>query len=183
MLNKYTFESTWSEEEEQFIGLCKEFPFLSAFGETQEEAINEIKEVVDFNIGWMNEDGEKLPEPIGLKKHNGKLLLRLPVHVHGMVEKQAEINNISINQFLVSLISHNLYQYQIEQNVIQSAQILETMEKVCDQMQFQLQNNLNNVIDQNSIDQLDRANNIDSSNSHRQMLPMLEESGKGVMTA
>ena len=148
MLTKYTFETTWSEEDEQFLGLCKEFPFLSAFGDTQEEAITQIKEVVEFSIDWMQKDGEDLPKPIGLKKHNGKLLLRLPAYLHSLVEKQAEFNNVSINQFLVSLISLNLYQTQIEKNATQSAHNLESMKAVCDQMQFQLHKNLNNTFGQ-----------------------------------
>ena len=46
----------------EVIGLCKEFPFLSAFAKTPDTAIKRIKLWVKFNVEWMIEDGEKLPE-------------------------------------------------------------------------------------------------------------------------
>jgi predicted RNase H-like HicB family nuclease len=52
----------YKEEDAQYIGLCKKFPYLSGFGDTTEEALKEIKEVVEFSIEWMKEEGEELPK-------------------------------------------------------------------------------------------------------------------------
>ena len=34
--DKYTYRVTWSEEDQEYVGLCLEFPSLSWLAETQE---------------------------------------------------------------------------------------------------------------------------------------------------
>lgn len=43
---KYTYRVTWSEEDEEFVGLCAEFPSLSWLAESPEEALKGIRKVV-----------------------------------------------------------------------------------------------------------------------------------------
>ncbi len=155
MLNQYTYEITWSEDDAQFIGLCKEFPYLSAFGDTQEEALKEIKEVVEFSLEWMKEDGEELPNPIGIKQYGGKILLRIPVSLHSKVACQANINEVSINQFLLNLISENLFHSKIEKSIECLNNIIGTCETVSDEMFFQLRRNSKNILDQQTSIQMD----------------------------
>jgi len=35
MVNRYSFNIEWSEEDEEYIATCPAFPGLSAFGETE----------------------------------------------------------------------------------------------------------------------------------------------------
>jgi predicted RNase H-like HicB family nuclease len=42
-MNKYAIEIFFSEEDEGFIAVVPELPGCSAFGETEEEALKEIK--------------------------------------------------------------------------------------------------------------------------------------------
>lgn len=44
--DKYTYQITWSEEDEEYIGLCAEFPSLSWLAESPEEAQQGIQQVV-----------------------------------------------------------------------------------------------------------------------------------------
>ena len=44
--DRYTYRLTWSDEDNEFVGLCTEFPSLSWLAETQEEALQGIKKVV-----------------------------------------------------------------------------------------------------------------------------------------
>lgn len=45
---EYLYSVAWSEEDEAFVARVAEFPSLAAHGDTQEEALGEIKKVVKF---------------------------------------------------------------------------------------------------------------------------------------
>ena len=63
MKNKYAIQIFWSEEDEGFIAICQEFPGLSAFGESREEALNEAEIVLNSMIKSYMSSGVPLPEP------------------------------------------------------------------------------------------------------------------------
>jgi len=43
MNNRYPFNIEWSEEDQEYVATCPAFPGLSAFGESEEEALREGK--------------------------------------------------------------------------------------------------------------------------------------------
>ncbi len=61
--NKYTIQIFWSAEDEGFIAVCQEFPGLSAFGETREEALQEAQTALNLMIETCLEKNILLPEP------------------------------------------------------------------------------------------------------------------------
>jgi len=63
MTNKYTIQIFWSSEDEIFVAVCPEFPGLSAFGETREEALKEAQTALGLMIEIYREKGINLPEP------------------------------------------------------------------------------------------------------------------------
>ena len=63
MIDKYELQFFWSEEDEAFVAVCREFPGLSAFGETREEAVREAQIALDLMIETYREKGMSLPEP------------------------------------------------------------------------------------------------------------------------
>jgi len=63
MNNRYAIQIFWSEEDESFIAICQEFPGLSAFGETREEALHEAQIALDLMIETYQENSIPLPEP------------------------------------------------------------------------------------------------------------------------
>jgi predicted RNase H-like HicB family nuclease len=66
MNNKYTIQIFWSVEDETFVAVCQEFPGLSAFGETREDALREAQTALDLMIETYREKGIPLPEPSGV---------------------------------------------------------------------------------------------------------------------
>lgn len=44
--DRYTYRVTWSEEDEEYVGLCAEFPGLSWLASTPEEALAGVRAVV-----------------------------------------------------------------------------------------------------------------------------------------
>ncbi|MBS1788999.1 MAG: type II toxin-antitoxin system HicB family antitoxin [Acidobacteria bacterium] len=61
---KYSFLLHWSDEDEGYIAKCPEFPGLSAFGETPDEAIAEAQVALELMIETYQEAGQPLPEPL-----------------------------------------------------------------------------------------------------------------------
>lgn len=63
MKDKYSIRIFWSDEDESFVAVCREFPGLSAFGETREEALREAQIALDLMIETYLEKRISLPEP------------------------------------------------------------------------------------------------------------------------
>jgi predicted RNase H-like HicB family nuclease len=62
--DRYTYRVTRSEEDEEYVGLCAEFPSSSWLARTPEAALKGIRKVVADVVMDMQENGELLPEPI-----------------------------------------------------------------------------------------------------------------------
>jgi len=75
-MNRYSINIFWSDEDESYIATCPEFPGLSAFGETPEEALAEAQIALQLFIDTYNEDGLPLPEPQVARDNMGKF--RIP---------------------------------------------------------------------------------------------------------
>lgn len=97
--DRYGYRVIWSEDDNEYLGLCTEFKGLSWLAETQEEALRGIKEVVADVVADMKEAGEKIPEPIALKKFSGKFQIRLLPEQHRNLTFLAAESGVSLNRF------------------------------------------------------------------------------------
>ncbi|WP_456329937.1 type II toxin-antitoxin system HicB family antitoxin [Archaeoglobus sp.] len=62
---RYTIEIFYSEEDEGYIAVVPELPGCSAFGETEEEALREIKTAIELWIEAAKKEGREIPKPMG----------------------------------------------------------------------------------------------------------------------
>lgn len=62
----YSYSVSYSTEDEAYIAECIELAIM-AHGETQEEAIAEIKEATKVYLMMLEEDREKVPQPLTLQ--------------------------------------------------------------------------------------------------------------------
>ena len=60
----YTYRVLWSEDDQEFVGLCAELPSLSWLDADQEAALRGIVTLVDGVLKDMPEQGEPIPEPL-----------------------------------------------------------------------------------------------------------------------
>lgn len=74
-------------------------------GDTPEEALHDIKDVKHDWIKTNLELGNKMPEPLKSRKYSGKVNLRLPSSLHESLVEIAELEGISFNQYMVSVLS------------------------------------------------------------------------------
>ena len=65
--DRYTYRITWSEEDQEYVGSCTEFPSLSWLTRTPEAALKGIRKVVAGVIRDMKRNNEPIPEPIATK--------------------------------------------------------------------------------------------------------------------
>ncbi len=101
-VEKYTYRIAWSEEDKTHISRCLEFPSLAAHGSTSETALQEIKAVVNESIQWLAEDGEAIPEPLGLKKFKGNISVRIPPEAHRDLIVRSREEGVSLNKYIMS---------------------------------------------------------------------------------
>ena len=94
----YTYKITWSEEDNEYAGLCVEFPSLSWLDENPEAALKGIRQVVADVIKDMKANGETVPEPIASKHFSGRFVVRIPPELHRRLAMEAQEEGISLNR-------------------------------------------------------------------------------------
>ena len=96
----YTYRVTWSEEDEEYVGLCAEFPSLSWLAHTPESALKGIRKVVASVVKDMEENGEPVPEPIATRHYSGKFMVRIPPAAHRSLAIKAAEAGVSLNRLV-----------------------------------------------------------------------------------
>lgn len=104
-MEKYSILVQWSDDDEGFIAIIPELPGLSAFGETPEEATQELLIAQKLYIKVHKEDGCKLPKPEKLKYYSGQTRLRLPKSLHESLAVEAKKEGVSLNSYIINLLS------------------------------------------------------------------------------
>ncbi len=96
----YSYRVIWSSEDEEYVGLCAEFPSLSYLDESRIAALNGITDLVKDIVVDMENNGEKVPTPISEKQYSGKFQVRIPPERHRMLAIKAAEQNISLNRYV-----------------------------------------------------------------------------------
>jgi predicted HicB family RNase H-like nuclease len=103
--DRYTYRVTWSEDDQEYAGLCTEFASLSWLDKTPEAALKGIREIVQGVIKDMSQTGEEIPEPIACKRYSGKFMVRVPPEVHRNLAIQASESGVSLNRIAGAKLS------------------------------------------------------------------------------
>ncbi|MBW4543235.1 MAG: type II toxin-antitoxin system HicB family antitoxin [Symplocastrum torsivum CPER-KK1] len=88
-----------------YVVQIKDLPGCLTQGETLDEAIANINEARELWIETAYEAGDEIPLPSTDDTYNGKLLLRMPKSLHRRLAEKADGENVSLNQYIVSLLS------------------------------------------------------------------------------
>ena len=103
--DKYTYRVMWSDEDEEFVGLCTEFPSLSWLAASPEDALKGIRSVVRKCVKDLVSDGEEVPQVLAIKKYSGKFMVRVPPEVHRQLAMKAAEAGISLNRVVSAKLS------------------------------------------------------------------------------
>lgn len=96
----YTYRVIWSAEDQEYVGLCAEFPSLSFLDEDRVTAFEGITNLVKDIVADMETANELIPEPISAKKYSGKFQVRITPERHRMLAIEAAEQNISLNRLI-----------------------------------------------------------------------------------
>ena len=103
--DRYTYRVTWSEDDNEYVGLCAEFPSLSWLAKKPEVALKGIRKLVEDVVNDMQKGGEAVPEPIACRHYSGKFIIRVPPEVHRKLAIQAAESGVSLNRLASSKLS------------------------------------------------------------------------------
>lgn len=103
-------------EDGTISGEIIEFPGCFSQGDTIGEAMENLINAAESWIEAVQEQGLQIPEPFITQDFGGKVALRLPKSLHKQAVRFAEMDGVSLNQFLVGAIAEkvgamNLYQH------------------------------------------------------------------------
>jgi predicted RNase H-like HicB family nuclease len=66
-MEHYGFDVFWSEEDSGYIATCPDFPGLSAFGESEEQALIEGKAALRLFLELLQTEGKRAPRATTLQ--------------------------------------------------------------------------------------------------------------------
>lgn len=110
---RYSIVARYYAEDDGYIATADEFPGLSAFGETREEAVREFQTVLDLAIQEYIESGWPLPSPEIIQSPvpdlpSGEFRVRLPRTIHAELSRQARLEGVSQNTLVIALLARGL---------------------------------------------------------------------------
>lgn len=100
----YTRELLPEPEGGWFVRI-KELPGCMSQGETPQEAITQIEEALVLWLEAALEANLPIPEPKPDADFSGKFIVRLPKSLHRKAVEQAEMEGVSLNQWVLSVIA------------------------------------------------------------------------------
>jgi antitoxin HicB len=98
-------KTIFQDEDGDYIIEVPDLPGCAADGSTPAEAFENLREAMS---SWMSSRiaaGLEIPEPRVESQYSGKVLLRMPQYLHRRLSQQAELDGISLNQYMVSLLT------------------------------------------------------------------------------
>lgn len=104
MTNRYPFNIEWSDEDQEYVATCHDFPGLSAFGKSEDEALREAKIALEGFIQVSIDRNIPLPEPTVRQTFSGKLQLRLEKSLHRLASQRAREEEVSLNTYIVDAV-------------------------------------------------------------------------------
>ena len=109
MTDRYTYRVTWSAEDQEYVGLCAEFPSLSWLASTPDLAFSGIRELISEVISDMLTTNEKIPEPLAERSYSGKFMVRVPPETHRALVVRAAEEGVSLNRLVSTRLANGSY--------------------------------------------------------------------------
>jgi predicted HicB family RNase H-like nuclease len=91
---------------EYFEASVKELPDVREYGSTCQEAFDLAIDTIATAAAMYAEEGRAFPEPAErVEDYSGRVTLRMPKTLHRTLAEQAEAEDISLNQYVLSLLA------------------------------------------------------------------------------
>ena len=107
MADRYTYRVTWSAEDNEYVGLCVEFPSLSWLAPVPEEAFAGIRRLVSDSLADMRHTNEPPPQPLADRTYSGRFMVRVPPETHRDLAIRAAEEGVSLNRLVSARIARD----------------------------------------------------------------------------
>ena len=125
-MNKHAISIKWSDEDNSFVATIPGIKALSALGATREEALSELHIAADAYLESLEAAGQPLPPLQIAIPYSGQLRLRMPKSLHAALSTEAEDENISLNTFIVTLLSERHMEKKLLNKIEALGDLIET---------------------------------------------------------
>lgn len=105
MNDHYTYRVCWSNDSQEFLAQCTEFPSLTWLAETPEQAMQGIRSLVAEILEDMRQTGEIPPVPLGERQFSGQFMVRIPLSLHRSLTTEAAEQGVSLNRLVASKLA------------------------------------------------------------------------------
>ena len=105
-IDKFTYRVIWSEEDQEFVGLCAEFPSLSWLESSLDSALKGIRLLIKSTVKDMVKNKEVIPDALSSKQYSGKFMVRIPPEVHRQLAIEAAESGVSLNRIASAKLAH-----------------------------------------------------------------------------
>jgi len=119
-MNKHAVSIKWSDEDNGFIATIPGIQGLSAFGKTREEALSELIIASEAYFESLKKAGRQLPIVEKVIPFSGQIRLRMPKSLHADLSDRAKDEGVSLNTYIVTLLSER----HIERNLLKEVSAL-----------------------------------------------------------
>lgn len=109
MTDHYTYRVTWSDDDNEHVGLCAEFPSLSWLAPTPDEAFSGIRQLVSDTLDEMRAANEAAPTPMAERTYSGKFMVRVPPETHRDLAMRAAEEGVSLNRLVSARLAHDAH--------------------------------------------------------------------------
>jgi len=94
------------EGEEFWRATVRELPDVAEFAETRDEAIDLALDSIETLKQAAKEEGREFPEPLEEEdEYSGRVTLRLPKSLHREIATQAQLEDVSLNSYIVATLA------------------------------------------------------------------------------
>lgn len=104
-MNKHAISIKWSDEDNGFIAKIPGIQALSAFGDTREEALSELNIASEAYFESLKKARKPLPAEEKIIPYSGQIRLRMPKSLHLDLSNKAKDEGVSLNTYIVTLLS------------------------------------------------------------------------------
>ena len=102
---KYRIVLRYSEEDEGYIAVVPELRGCSAWGETEQKALEAVREAASVWLETAKANNIEIPVPLDKQPVSGRYALRMPPELYRELAFEAKAQGLSLNQFIVHKLS------------------------------------------------------------------------------
>ena len=96
------------DAQEGFLAEAPELPGCFTAGETEDEALEMLREAMAAWIESALIDGDPVPEPTPDPTYSGRVLVRMPKSLHRCLAERAKEEGVSLNQMAVTILAQGI---------------------------------------------------------------------------